>query len=166
MKIFCKLKKKKMNKKKNKKKTESEFDESDKNDNSNNSNDIDNKNNKNDFIEKLIRLFNNSFKIFKGILNYIYQQIIQKTWDDMEKKIEMSIEIFQVIKYHNEAIKYIKTFFDKCPLMLYFENLCNDLSQLYLQIVFLDYYDKEQEKNEYLKEILNKIKEDNKIIID
>ena len=163
VKIYQILKNMRMHNIKNKNKTDSDFDESDK---SNNSNDIDNKNNKNDFIEKLIRLFNNSFKIFKGILNYIYQQIIQKTWDDMEKKIENSIEIFQVIKYHNEAIKYIKTFFDKCPLMLYFENLCNDLSQLYLQIVFLDYYDKEQEKNEYLKEILNKIKEDNKIIID
>ena len=84
----------------------------------------------------------------------------------MEQKIESSIEVFQVIKYHNEAIKYIKTFFDKCPLILYFENLCNDLSQLYLQIVFSDYYDKQQEKNEYLKEILNKIKQDNKTIID
>ena len=166
VKIYQILKNMRMHNIKNKNKTDSDFDESDKSDKSNNSNDIDNKNNKNDFIEKLIRLFNNSFKIFKGILNYIYQQIIQKTWDDMEKKIENSIEIFQVIKYHNEAIKYIKTFFDKCPLMLYFENLCNDLSQLYLQIVFLDYYDKEQEKNEYLKEILNKIKEDNKIIID
>ena len=135
-------------------------------DNSNNEEDLIEKNNSCVFTEKLIKLFNNSFKIFKGILSYIYQQIIQKTWDEMEQKIESSIEVFQVIKYHNEAIKYIKTFFDKCPLILYFENLCNDLSQLYLQIVFSDYYDKQQEKNEYLKEILNKIKQDNKAIID
>ena len=148
----------------NKTKIYSNFNE----DNSNSIEDEDliKENNNSIFTERLIKLFNNSFKIFKGILSYIYQQIIEKTWNEMEQKIETSIEVFQVIKYHNEAIKYIKTFFDKCPLILYFENLCNDLSQLYLQIVFSDYYDKQQEKNEYLKEILNKIKEDNKAIIN
>ena len=123
-------------------------------------------NNNNIFSEKLIKLFNKSFKIFKSILSYIYQQIIEKTWNEMEKKIESSIEVFQIIKYHNEAIKYINAFFNNCPLILYFENLCNDLSQLYLQIIFSDYYDKQQEKSVFLEEIINKIKEDNKIIIN
>ena len=123
-------------------------------------------NNNNIFSEKLVKLFNKSFKIFKSILSYIYQQIIEKTWNEMEKKIESSIEVFQIIKYHNEAIKYINAFFNNCPLILYFENLCNDLSQLYLQIIFSDYYDKQQEKSDFLEEIINKIKEDNKIIIN
>jgi hypothetical protein len=105
------------------------------------------------FTEKLIKLFNKSFKIFKGILSYIYQQIIEKTWNEMEQKIESSIEVFQIIKSHNETIKYIKAFFNDCPLLLHFENLCNDLSQLYLQIVFSDYYDKQKEKNQFLGDI-------------
>ena len=105
----------------NKTKIYSNFNE----DNSNSIEDEDliKENNNSIFTERLIKLFNNSFKIFKGILSYIYQQIIEKTWNEMEQKIETSIEVFQVIKYHNEAIKYIKTFFDKCPLILYFENL-------------------------------------------
>ena len=116
--------------------------------------------------EKLIQLFNKSFKIFKGILSYIYQQIIEKTWNEMEQKIEGSIEVFQIIKYHHETIKTIYSFFNNCPLILYFENLCNDLSQLYLQIIFSDYYDKQDEKLVFMEEIINKLKEDNNTIIN
>ena len=99
-------------------------------------------------------------------MTFIYIQIIGKAWNEMEKKVESSLEVFQIIKYHHESIKSISVFFNSCPLILYFENLCNDLSQLYLQIIFSDYYDKQQEKNEFLEEIINKLKEDNKIIID
>ena len=120
----------------------------------------------NNITEELIEIFNKSFKIFKGIMSFIYQQIIEKTWNEMENKIESSIEIFQIIKYHNESILFIHEFFNKFPLILKFENLCNDLSQLYLQIIFSDYFDKQKEKNEFLKDIINKIKEDNKIIIN
>ena len=136
--------------------------------NDDNSNEDSIKINNNNFIfsEKLITLFNKSFKIFKGILSYIYQQIIEKTWNEMEQKVEASIEVFHIIKYHNEAIKYINAFFNSCPLILHFENLCNDLSQLYLQIIFSDYYDKQQEKSEFLQEIMNKIKNDNITIIN
>ena len=118
------------------------------------------------FSENLFELFNKSFKIFKNIMTFIYIQIIGKAWNEMEKKVESSLEVFQIIKYHHESIKSISVFFNSCPLILYFENLCNDLSQLYLQIIFSDYYDKQQEKNEFLEEIINKLKEDNKIIID
>ena len=51
-------------------------------------------------------------------------------------------------------------------LILYFENLCNDLSQLYLQIIFSDYYDKQDEKLQFMEEIINKLKEDNNAIIN
>ena len=139
--------------------------DSDFNDDNSNEDSIKKINNVN-FSEKLITLFNKSFKIFKGILSYIYQQIIEKTWNEMEQKIEASIEVFHIIKYHNEAIKYINAFFNSSPLILYFENLCNDLSQLYLQIIFSDYYDKQQEKSEFLQEIMNKIKNDNVTIIN
>ena len=39
----------------------------------------------------------------------------------MEQKIEGSIEVFQIIKYHHEAIKNIYNFLNNCPLILYFE---------------------------------------------
>ena len=126
-----------------------------------------NKDNNNAIIsEKLIKLFNKSFRIFKGILSYIYQQIIEKTWNEMEQKIEGSIEVFQIIKYHHEAIKNIYNFLNNCPLILYFENLCNDLSQLYLQIIFSDFYDKQAEKFQFMGEIINKLKDDNNTIIN
>ena len=126
-----------------------------------------NKDNNNAIIsEKLIKLFNKSFRIFKGILAYIYQQIIEKTWNEMEQKIEGSIEVFQIIKYHHEAIKNIYNFLNNCPLILYFENLCNDLSQLYLQIIFSDFYDKQAEKFQFMGEIINKLKDDNNTIIN
>jgi hypothetical protein len=64
-------------------------------------------NNENILNIKLVKLFNKSFKIFKGILTYIYQQLIQKVWMEMEKKIEESMEVFQIIKYHYEALKNI-----------------------------------------------------------
>ena len=115
---------------------------------------------------KLVELFNKSFKIFKGVLTYIYQQIIQKIWMEMEKKIESSNEVFEIIKYHYEALKYINNFFNNNPLIKYFENLCNDLTQLYLQIMVSDYYDKQKEKEDFLEEIISKLNEDNKIIIN
>ena len=114
---------------------------------------------------QLVKLFNKSYKIFKGILSYIYQQIIQKVWIEMEKKIESSMEVFQIIKYHYEALKIITTFFNNNLLIKHFENLCNDLAQLYLQIMVSDYYDKHQEKTDFLEEIILKLKEDNKSII-
>ena len=85
----------------------------------------------------------------------------------MEQKIESSFEVFQIIKYHQETLKYIVySFFNSGSLILNFENLCNDLSQLYLQIIVSDYYDKQNDKNEFLGEIMNKLKIDNKAIID
>ena len=111
-------------------------------------------------------IYNKSFKIFKGVLSYIYQQIIQKVWMDMEKKIESSMEVFQIIKYHYEALKAIINFFNNNTLINYFENLCNDLSQLYLQIIMSDYYDKLQEKTNFLEEVIEKLKNDNKNIIN
>ena len=122
---------------------------------------------KNDIFNiKLVKLFNKSFKIFKGILSYLYQQIIQKVWMEMEKKIESSLEVFQIIKYHYEALKNITNFFKNNLLITYFENLCNDLAQLYLQIMVSDYYDKQQEKTDFLEEIIEKLKEDNRTIIN
>ena len=159
VKIYQILKNMRMFNKKNKK-------DYDFNDDNSNEDSIQDNNDNIIFTERLIKLFNKSFKIFKGILSYIYQQIIEKTWNEMQQKIESSIEVFQIIKYHNEAIKYTNTFFNNFPLILHFENLCNDLSQLYLQIVFSDYYDKQKEKNQFLDEIMNKIKEDNKTIIN
>jgi hypothetical protein len=121
---------------------------------------------KNILNEKLIKLFNKSFKIFKGILNFIYQQIIQKVWMEMEIKIESSMEIFQIIKYHYEALKSINNFFNNNILINHFDNLCNDLAQLYLQIIMSDYYDKLQEKTNYLEEVIDKLNNDNKNIIN
>ncbi len=100
------------------------------------------------------------------MLTYIYQQIIQKTWMEMEKKIESSNEVFQIIKYHYDALKSINNFFNNNTLIKYFENLCNDLAQLYLQIMVSDYYDKQTEKTDFLEEIISKLKEDNKTIIN
>ena len=121
---------------------------------------------KNDiFNMKLVKLFNKSFKIFKGIMSYIYQQVIQKVWMEMEKNIESSMEVFQIIKFHYEALKNITKFFNNNNLLItYFENLCNDLSQLYLQIIVSNYYDKQQEKTDFLEEIIEKLKDDNKAI--
>ena len=124
------------------------------------------KNKRDIFNMQLVKLFNKSYKIFKGILSYIYQQIIQKVWIEMEKKIESSMEVFQIIKYHYEALKIITTFFNNNLLIKHFENLCNDLAQLYLQIMVSDYYDKYQEKTDFLEEIIAKLKEDNKSIIN
>ena len=138
------------------------FNEVDINDNSSENN----YNSNDNFNEKLIKIFNDSFRIFKGILSYIYHQIIEKTWIEMEQKIESSFEVFQIIKYHQETLKYIYSFFNSGSLILNFENLCNDLSQLYLQIIVSDYYDKQNDKNEFLGEIMNKLKIDNKAIID
>jgi hypothetical protein len=115
---------------------------------------------------KLVKLFNKSFKLFKGILTFIYQQIIQKVWMEMENKIETSMEVFQIIKYHYEALKNITKFFDNNLLINYFENLCNDLAQLYLQILVSDYYDRQKEKNDFLEEVIEKLKDDNKTIIN
>jgi len=115
---------------------------------------------------KLVKLFNKSFKLFKGILTFIYQQIIQKVWMEMEKKIDTSMEVFQIIKYHYEALKNITKFFDNNLLINYFENLCNDLAQLYLQILVSDYYDRQKEKNDFLEEVIEKLKDDNKTIIN
>ena len=121
---------------------------------------------KNILNEKLIKLFNKSFKIFKGVLSFIYQQIIQKVWMEMETKIESSMEIFQIIKYHYEALKSINNFFNNNILINHFDNLCNDLAQLYLQIIMSDYYDKLQEKTNYLEEVIDKLNNDNKNIIN
>ena len=115
---------------------------------------------------KLVKLFNKSFKLFKGILTFIYQQIIQKIWMEMEKKIDTSMEVFQIIKYHYEALKNIIKFFDNNLLINYFDNLCNDLAQLYLQILVSDYYDRQKEKNDFLEEVIEKLKDDNKTIIN
>jgi len=123
-------------------------------------------NNENILNIKLVKLFNKSFKIFKGILTYIYQQIIQKVWMEMEKKIDTSMEVFQIIKHHYEALKNITKFFDNNLLINYFENLCNDLAQLYLQILVSDYYDRQKEKNDFLEEVIEKLKDDNKAIIN
>ena len=124
-------------------------------------------NNKHDiFNKKLVKLFNKSYKIFKSILSYIYQQLIQKVWIEMKKKIESSMEVFQIIKYHYEALKNITNFFNINILIKYFEDLCNDLAQLYLQIMVSDYYDKHQEKTDFLGEIIEKLKDDNKKIIN
>ena len=118
------------------------------------------------FNMQLVKLFNKSYKIFKGILSYLYQQIIQKIWIEMEQKIETSMEVFQIIKYHYEALKSITKFFNNNLLIIHFENLCNDLAQLYLQIMVSNYYDKYQEKTDFLEEIIEKLKEDNKTIIN
>ena len=115
---------------------------------------------------KLVKLFNKSFILFKGILTFIYQQIIQKIWMEMEKKIDTSMEVFQIIKYHYEALKNIIKFFDNNLLINYFDNLCNDLAQLYLQILVSDYYDRQKEKNDFLEEVIEKLKDDNKTIIN
>ena len=146
---------------KNKKIKYSNFNDDDLDEDSNH----DIENNNNILNMKLAKLFNKSFKIFKGILSYIYQQIIQKIWIDMEKKIESSMEVFQIIKYHYEALKNITNFFNNNLLIKYFENLCNDLAQLYLQIMVSDYYDKHQEKTDFLEEVIEKLKGDNKNII-
>ena len=76
------------------------------------------------------------------------------------------MEVFQIIKYHYEALKAIINFFNNNTLINYFENLCNDLSQLYLQIIMSDYYDKLQEKTNFLEEVIEKLKNDNKNIIN
>ena len=148
--------------KKNKKMKILDFDEDELDENS-----FNNETNINNILNlKLGELFNQSFKIFKGVLTYIYQQIIQKTWMEMEKKIESSNEVFQIIKYHYDALKSINNFFNNNTLIKYFENLCNDLAQLYLQIMVSDYYDKQTEKTDFLEEIISKLKEDNKTIIN
>ena len=164
VKIYQMIKTSKNNniKKNNKKKMKySEF-----NDDDNEEEETINIENNNILNEKLVILFNKSFKIFKGVLSYMYQQIIQKVWMDMEKKIESSMEVFQIIKYHYEALKAIINFFNNNTLINYFENLCNDLSQLYLQIIMSDYYDKLQEKTNFLEEVIEKLKNDNKNIIN
>jgi hypothetical protein len=115
---------------------------------------------------KLIMIFNKSFKIFKGILSYIYQQIIEKIWIEMIKKIESACEVFQIIKYHMDALKSINNFFQNNFLIIYFENLCNDFSQLYLKIIVSDYYDSEKEKNDFFDEIIEKLNDDNKNIMN
>ena len=162
VKIYQMLKNTRFNYNKNKKKKYANFNDDDLDEES-----IHNNENINNILNlKLAKLFNKSFKIFKGILSYIYQQIIQKVWNEMEQKIESSMEVFQIIKYHYEALKNITNFFNNNLLIKYFEKLCNDLAQLYLQIMVSDYYDKHQEKTDFLEEVIEKVKDDNKNIIN